>query len=92
MDFDICLVCHSRIDYSKLDAAYPHLTESSDYFPPAGMSPLEESIYWGTICADCARSAEAEAPGQELPQGPPPATVQHPGAAAFPSAATYPAH
>jgi len=58
MDCDICSVCHRHIDFAKLDAAYPHISESSGHFPPQEMSHLEEQIYWGTICADCARSAE----------------------------------
>jgi hypothetical protein len=54
MDCDICSVCHCHIDYAAVDEAYPHLCEGADHFPPEGMSSLEEDIYWGTICVDCA--------------------------------------
>jgi len=59
---DICRICHSHIDYAQLDEVYPHLSDGSYDLPPAGMSLLEEDIYWGTICLDCARSAEASLP------------------------------
>jgi len=88
MDCDICSVCHSHIDYSKLDEAYPHLTGGSDHLPPQGMSPLEEGIYWGTICTDCARSAEAcadayaetETPGKPRIRILPPPANENPAA------------
>jgi hypothetical protein len=62
MDFDICFLCHSHIDFTKLDEAYPHLSEEVDTFPPQGLTPLEENIYWGAICVDCAQAAEAPPP------------------------------
>lgn len=82
MDFDICLVCHSHIDYSKLDAAYPHLTDSSDFFPPEGMSSLEQNIYWGNICLACARLAEGGAPEKPRPRTPPSLPVTGPASSA----------
>lgn len=61
MDCDVCSVCHSHIDYGRLDRAYPHLCGEPAALPEC-LSPLEESIYWGEICLECARAAETEPP------------------------------
>ena len=60
MDFDVCYECHRHIDHTAVDEAYPHLSERHAPFPPEGMSFLEEDIFWGRICVDCARTAGME--------------------------------
>jgi len=60
MDCDACYECHRQIDHSAVDQAYPHLTEDHAPYPPEAMSILEEDIYWGRICAECARTAGLE--------------------------------
>ena len=62
MDCDICFLCHNHVDFAKLDEAYPHLSEATDTFPPQGLSQLEEYIFWGSICLECARAADAPPP------------------------------
>lgn len=66
MDCDICFLCHSHIDFARLSEAYPHLCEDTDSSPPQGLSHLEEKIWWGDICVECAQKAEA--PPQEAPR------------------------
>ena len=93
MDLDICLVCQSHIDSLKLDAAYPHLTETSDCLPPYGMTLLEEHIYWGNICLECAQlaenPAENEAPGKTRPHTPA-VVIPKAGPGSFPGTVSYP--
>jgi len=60
MDHDACCECHRKIDHSTVDQAYPHLSEDHAPFPPKAMSILEEAIYWGRICVECARVAGSE--------------------------------
>lgn len=67
MDCNACSVCHAPIDHKAVDEAYPHLSEDHDQFPPKTMTSLEEDIYWGTICVDCARSAETAVPVKQIP-------------------------
>ena len=81
MDFDICLFCYGHIDYSKLDTAYPQLAEALDFLPPDDMTLLEENIYWGNICLECAQLAESEAQGKIRPQAPSPAVIPKAGSA-----------
>jgi hypothetical protein len=67
MDCDICFVCHRHIDYAALDQAYPHLCEEPNQLPPDDMNVLEEHIYWGDLCADCAQESE-QLPPENLKQ------------------------
>jgi hypothetical protein len=67
VDCNACSVCHHPIDHKAVDEDYPHLSEDPDQLPPKTMTSLEADIYWGTICVDCARSAESALPVVQAP-------------------------
>ena len=67
MENDVCWECHTHIDHAAVDDAYPHL---SGDLPPEVMSILEEEIFWGRICVECARSAGMEPARRVAAQNP----------------------